>query len=41
MPAAARGGSGDTEVYPSWGDFVGDFVVEDGLEWGEDLVFFG
>lgn len=39
MPAAAGGGSRDTEVYPSWGDFVGDFIVENSLKWGEDLIF--
>lgn len=39
VPEAGGSGAGDRVVYPSWGDGVAEFVVEDGLEGGDDLGF--
>lgn len=37
MPEPSRGGARDGVVDPAWGNGVAEFVVEDGLEGGDDL----
>jgi len=38
VPKAVGGAAGDAVVYPAWRDVEGEFVVEDCLEGGDDLV---
>ena len=37
MPKAVGLAAGDAVVYPAWRNVEGEFVVEDGLEGGDDL----
>lgn len=39
VPEPRGGGARDGVVDPAWGDGVAEFVVEDGLEGGDDLGF--